>query len=48
MSALTGTGFRTDGTPVRLTFTAADVCTAGKMTVRVMYTVGGRQNENSI
>lgn len=48
VSSLTPTGFRTDGSPLRLTFTAADVCTAGKMTVRVQYTVGGRQNENSI
>lgn len=46
-SALTVTGFRTDGSPVRLTFTAADACTAGKMTVRLQYVVGGQVNENS-
>ena len=46
-SSLTVTGFRTDGSPIRLGFTAADVCTAGKMTVRVQYVVGGQVNENS-
>lgn len=46
-SALTPTGFRTDGSPIRLGFTAADVCAAGKMTVRVQYVVGGQVNENS-
>lgn len=46
-TALVPTGFRTDGSPLRLTFTAADTCTGGKMTVRVQYVVGGQVNENS-
>jgi hypothetical protein len=41
-TALVPTGYRTTGKPVRLTFTAADVCTAGKMTVRVQYITEGR------
>lgn len=41
-TALVPTGYRTTGKPVRLAFTAADVCTAGKMTVRVQYVVQGR------
>ena len=46
--ALTPTGFRTDGSPLRLSVTSNAACTAGKMTVRVQYTVGNRVNENSI
>lgn len=42
---LVPTGYRGDGENVRLTFTAADVCTAGKMTVRVLYITTGRANE---
>jgi len=41
-TALVPTGYRTTGKPVRLTFTAADVCTAGKMSVRVQYITEGR------
>lgn len=45
-SALTPTGFHnTDGLPLRFTFASDDVCTAGKMTIRVQYTVDGRANE---
>lgn len=44
---LVPTGYVSAGQAVRLTFTAADVCTTGKMTVRVLYTVEGRGNENS-
>ena len=46
-TALVPTGYVGEGQAVRLTFTAADVCTTGKMTVRVLYTVEGRGNENS-
>lgn len=46
VSALTATGFRVDG-PVRLSVTNADVCTAGKATLRVQYVVPGRGTENS-
>lgn len=41
-TVLVPTGFRGTGKPIRLTFTAADVCTAGKMTVRVQYITEGR------
>ena len=43
-TALVPTG-RVAGDNLRLTFTAADVCTTGRMTVRVLYTVAGRGNE---
>jgi len=45
ISALVPTGYRGDGENLRLTFTAADVCTTGKMTVRVEYIQTGRANE---
>lgn len=45
---LVPTGLRTDGIPIRLTIVPNGVCTTGKMTVRVQYTVGGRVNETSI
>lgn len=44
---LVPTGYVGEGQALRLTFTPADACTAGKMTVRVLYTVIGRGNENS-
>lgn len=47
VTALVPTGYVGAGENLRLTFTAADVCTTGKMTVRVLYTVAGRGNENS-
>ena len=46
-TALVPTGYIGEGQALRLSFTAADACTAGKMTVRVLYTVIGRGNENS-
>ncbi len=46
-TALVPTGYRTSGKAVRLTFASDDVCTAGKMTVRVQYVVPGRGTENS-
>lgn len=47
ITALVPTGYVGSGEPLQLTFTAADTCTTGKMTVRVHYTVAGRGNENS-
>lgn len=47
VSALTPTGHRTSGAPVRLTVTNADVCTTGKATLRLMYLVTGRGTENA-
>lgn len=47
LTALVPTGYVGAGEPLQLTFTAADTCTTGKMTVRVRYTVAGRGNENS-
>ncbi|CAB4130984.1 hypothetical protein UFOVP121_50 [uncultured Caudovirales phage] len=44
-TALVPTGYVSDGGSVRLTVTNADVCTAGKVTVRVMYTIRNRTNE---
>ena len=44
-TALVPTGYVSDGGAVRLTVTNADVCTAGKVTVRVMYTIRNRTNE---
>lgn len=43
-AALTPTGART-GANLRLGFSSDDVCTAGKMTVRVLYVIPGRANE---
>lgn len=42
---LVPTGYQGTGQNIRLTFTAADVCTTGSMTVRVEYVVAGRSNE---
>lgn len=44
-TALVPTGYVSDGGAIRLTVTNADVCTAGKATVRVMYTIRNRTNE---
>jgi hypothetical protein len=43
--ALVPTGYVSDGGAVRIGITNADVCTAGKVTVRVMYTIRNRTNE---
>jgi hypothetical protein len=42
---LVPTGYKGTGQNVRLTFNAADACTTGSATVRVMYVVAGRSNE---
>jgi len=47
-NALVPTGYRGTGENVRLTFTAADVCTTGKAVVRVEYVVADRSNEVQI
>lgn len=44
-TALVPTGYVSDGGAVRVTITNADACTAGKATVRVMYTIRNRTNE---
>lgn len=41
-TALVPTGYRTAGAPLRLTRVSDDVCTTGKMTVRVLYVTEGR------
>ena len=41
-AALTPTGYRGTGKPIRITIVSDDVCTAGKMTVRVQYITEGR------
>jgi hypothetical protein len=46
--ALTLTGYRTDGSPIRLSVTSNAACTTGKATVRVQFTVEGRGNENTM
>lgn len=43
--ALVPTGYVSDGAPIRISVQCDDVCTAGKATVRVMYTVRSRANE---
>ena len=47
-NALVPTGYRGTGENLRVSFTAADACTTGKMTVRVMYAIEGRSNEVQI
>jgi len=47
-TALVPTGYVSDGTDLRIGITNADVCTTGKMTVRVFYTIRDRANENTI
>lgn len=44
-TALVPTGYRTAGANLRIGITNADVCTAGKATVRVQYVITGRANE---
>ena len=44
-TALVPTGYKGIGQNIRLTFTAADVCTTGVCTVRVEYVVDDRSNE---
>lgn len=46
--ALLPTGFRGAGENLRLGFTVADVCTAGRATLRVQYIITGRAQEVSI
>jgi hypothetical protein len=44
-TALTLTGYVSDGAAIRLGVTNTDVCTTGKATLRVLYTIRGRLNE---
>jgi hypothetical protein len=44
-TALVPTGYIGNGENIRIGLTNADVCTTGKMTVRVQYIVKGRSNE---
>lgn len=46
-TALVPTGYRTNGSNLRIGITNADVCTQGKATVRVQYVVTGRANETN-
>lgn len=46
--ALVPTGYAGTGQNVVLSFSSDDVCTAGSMTLRVMYVVGGRTSEVQI
>lgn len=48
ITALVPTGYRGVGENVVLGFTSDDVCTAGKLTVRVEYVVTNRQSEVQI
>lgn len=45
LTALVPTGFVGEGEDIRVGITNADVCTTGKMTVRVEYTMANRSNE---
>jgi hypothetical protein len=47
-TALVPTGYKGTGENIRLTFASDDVCTTGKATIRVMYTVENRANEVQI
>lgn len=47
-TALVPTGYVSDGSDLIFGFSSDDVCTTGKMTVRVVYTIRNRQNENTI
>lgn len=42
------TGFRGAGENIRIAITVADVCTTGKMTLKVQYITSGRANESLI
>lgn len=44
-TALVPTGYVSDGGAVRISVQCDDACTAGKATVRVMYTIRNRLNE---
>lgn len=44
-TALVPTGYRGEGENLTMTITNADVCTAGKATLRVLYVITGRANE---
>lgn len=44
-TALVPTGHRTEGKNLRVTVTAADVCTTGKATVRIQYVIRDRAQE---
>jgi hypothetical protein len=48
LTALVPTGFVGNGEDIRIAFSSDDVCTTGKMTVRVEYTIAGRANENTL
>lgn len=45
VTALVPTGYVGEGEDLRIGVTNTDVCTAGKMTVRVEYTIAGRVSE---
>ena len=45
--ALVPTGYCSLGEPIRITITNADVCTAGKATVRVQYVIQNRNTVNN-
>lgn len=45
VTALVPTGYRGDGENLRVAITNADVCTAGKATLRLQYITTGRSNE---
>jgi hypothetical protein len=44
-TALVPTGYVSDGSAIRISVQCDDACTAGKATVRVMYTIRNRTNE---
>lgn len=44
-TALVPTGYVSDGGPIRISVQCDDVCTTGKATLRVMYTIRDRGNE---
>jgi hypothetical protein len=48
LTALVPTGYVGNGEDLYVTVVAADVCTTGKMTVRVLYTIANRANENTL
>ena len=47
-TALVPTGFVSTGEDIRFAFSSDDVCTAGKMTVRIEYTIRNRGQEVAI
>jgi hypothetical protein len=47
-TALTPTGYRSLGEPLRITITNADVCTTGKATVRIQYVIHNRSTVNNV